>query len=208
MPWWSGRRGTALIVVAVTGAGLVLAGCTGGTPADAETTTPPPVETTPTPTPIPTPTPTVDVTVKPTRPAALDQPPSVEGAVAVAEYFVRLFPYVNATGDLAEWSRLSHPDCLFCADVTSTVKEKVTFGQHDEGGNLDVVQRSATEVDPSAWYTVTLEFVQHPSVTVNATGTVVEEFPETKSLTSNLVVIWQDGQWLIRGVDSAPTEGS
>ncbi len=43
------------------------------------------------PAPTPTPAPTNDVTVKPERPAALDEPPSVDGAVAVAEYFLELY---------------------------------------------------------------------------------------------------------------------
>ncbi|KRD43719.1 hypothetical protein ASE38_05775 [Cellulomonas sp. Root930] len=145
----------------------------------------------------------VDVTVKPERPAALDEPPSVEGAVAVAEYFVDLFPYINATGDLADWGRLSHPECIFCADSNDSVQAKVTLGHHDEGGSIDVVSRTATEVEPGAWYTVTLEFAQAPSVTVDAAGALIEEFPEAKTIRSNLVVLWQGGTWQVRGVDSA-----
>ena len=88
MRWWSGRRGRALIVAPVAGLALVLAGCTDATPVAPVTTTSPPAVVTPSATPTPTPTPTVapaqDVTVKPERPAALDEPPSVDGAVAVA----------------------------------------------------------------------------------------------------------------------------
>ena len=76
----------------------------------------------------------VDVTVKPERPAALDEPPSVEGAVAVAEYFVDLFPYVNATGDLAEWGELSHPMHLLRETRNDSVTRRSRLGHHDEGG--------------------------------------------------------------------------
>src|SRR5689334_228711 len=107
MPWLTSSRGGFRLVVPVT-ALLLLAGCTGGTPEATESSTPP-VVVTPTPTPTPAESASVDVTVKPTRPAALDEPPSADGAAAVAAYFVLLFPYVNATGDLTDWKTLSHP---------------------------------------------------------------------------------------------------
>ena len=207
MSWLTSSRRGARLVAPVTGV-LLLAACTGGTPEAAESSTPAVVVTpSPTPTSTPTESPSVDVTVKPTRPAALDEPPSVDGAVAVAEYFVQLFPYINATGDLSAWSQLSHTDCIFCADSTSTVEAKVANGQHDEGGALTVTAASGVEVEPGAWYTVTVDFVQDPSVTKDATGAVVKEFPETKRLRSNIVTIWQNGTWSVRGVDSstAPT---
>lgn len=132
----------------------------------------------------------------------------MDGAVAVAAYFVQLFPYINATGDLDAWNALSHPDCIFCADSKATVNEKVANGQHDDGGALTVTDAAGVEVDPGSWYTVTLDFVQDPSVTKDAGGTVVKEFPDSKSLRSNIVVIYQDGGWSVRGVDSAPSPGT
>ena len=42
--------------------------------------------------------------------------------MAVAEYFVLLYPYVYATGDLAEWNALSDPDCKFCASVVDNAR--------------------------------------------------------------------------------------
>ena len=75
----------------------------------------------------------MDVTVKPERPAALDEPPSVEGAVAVAEYFLLLYPYVYATGDLADWNALSHPECIFCASVAAQRARDVRGGSPRRG---------------------------------------------------------------------------
>ena len=136
---WTSGVATFLVVVVALGAGLRsrpsgLAGVEPLAPAPLPTTATPspsvtPAESpTPTPSPTPTETPVVDVTVKPERPAALDEPPSVEGAVAVAEYFLLLFPYVNATGDLSDWSALSHADCIYCTNVAARVNEKFGLG--------------------------------------------------------------------------------
>ena len=202
MPWWSGRRARALLVAPVT-AVLLLAGCTDGEPTAAESTTAPPVET-PTPTPTPTETPAVDVTVKPERPAALDGPPSVEGAVAVAEYFLLLFPYVNATGDLRDWSDLSNAECVYCTNVAARVTEKFNLGLHDIGGESSITEAIGNEVDPGRWYMAKIRLLQAESATVDATGSVVESYPGAVAYRVDLAVVWDGGIWSIR--EATPTE--
>ena len=182
---------------------LLLAGCTNGTPTAPESSTPPPVVSTPSPTPTPTAPPAVDVTVKPERPAALDEPPSVEGAVAVAEYFVLLYPYVYATGDLAEWNALSDPDCKFCASVDSNAREMALNGQHSEGGATSVLDPVGTEIEPAVSYSVEMDAVHQPSATVSADGTVVESFPEITRTRWSMIVHWKGDAWAIRGVSTA-----
>lgn len=72
--------------------------------------------------------------VAPARPAALDQPPTLEGAKAVATYFLLLYPYAYQTGDLSAWNALAHPDCNFCASVRTHVSEATSVGRHTVGG--------------------------------------------------------------------------
>ena len=111
------RRAAAGGVVLALAVGA-LAGCTGGDPAPDWT------PTTATPIAHPTPTPSADpATVKPERPAAMDTFDSA-GAEAVAVYYMQLYPYVFATGDLTEWKTLSHPECIFCSDVARQVQEQ------------------------------------------------------------------------------------
>lgn len=43
-------------------------------------------------------------------------------AVKVATYFMNLYPYSVATGDLGEWRGLSHPSCEFCAELIGDVE--------------------------------------------------------------------------------------
>ncbi|WP_421742848.1 DUF6318 family protein [Cellulomonas sp.] len=146
----------------------------------------------------------VDVTVKPERPAALDEPPSVEGAVAVAEYFLLLYPYIYATGDLVDWSGLSHAECIFCASATANTQSMFARGDRSEGGAFDLIGSSVEEVSPGEWYTVKVDLVQEPSTTLAVTGAVVEEFPETKRVHVDLAVVWSAGTWAIR--ESTPSE--
>src|SRR5665647_3280455 len=133
------RRGTttrramsALVAVGcVAGLGAGVAGCSG----DPGPT--PTVTEEPSPSPTPTPTPTPDASVKPERPAAMDVADSA-GAEAAAVYFLELFPYVFATNDLTEWRPLSHPECIFCADVIRQVEEQAAIGVHTVGGLITV----------------------------------------------------------------------
>ncbi|WP_315097041.1 DUF6318 family protein [uncultured Cellulomonas sp.] len=209
MPWLTSSRDRVRLVAPVT-ALILLAGCTGGPPTAPESSTPPPIESTPSPTPTPTPTvpPSVDVTVKPERPAALDEPPSVDGAVAVAEYFALLYPYVYATGELAEWRALSDPDCNFCASVDSNVVAMFANGRRSAGGSISVVEATGEEINPGASYTAQLATVQQPSSTVNADGTVFESFPDTTRTRWSMVVHWRNEAWTIRGVDATDEPAS
>lgn len=67
----------------------------------------------------PSPTATSAVPTKPTgieppqKPAAMSTPDE-DGAVAAAEYFLRMTTYAAATGDTTELEAMSGPDCQFC----------------------------------------------------------------------------------------------
>ena len=64
----------------------------------------------------------------PEKPAAMSTPDE-EGAVAAAEYFLRLTTYAAATGDTAELEAMSSPDCQFSESYLESVK-----GLHATGG--------------------------------------------------------------------------
>lgn len=113
------RVGVALAIVVGLAVGPTV-GCTPD-PGPTPSTSPSAVDS-PSPTVTPTPTPTPDASVKPERPAAMDEV-SAAGAEAVAVYFLQLYAYVYATNDLTEWRALSHPECIFCASVITNVEE-------------------------------------------------------------------------------------
>lgn len=74
----------------------------------------------------PSPTATSAVPTKPTgieppeKPAAMSTPDE-DGAVAAAEYFLRMTTYAAATGDTTELEAMSGPDCQFCESFLESV---------------------------------------------------------------------------------------
>ena len=154
-------------------------------------------------TPTPTPTPTPDASVKPERPAAMDEV-SAAGAEAVAVYFLQLYPYVYATNDLTEWRELSHPECVFCASVITNVEEQVAAGNRSAGGLVEIESVAATEVS-DGFYNVEVIATQEPSVEYGPDGEVVEQSEGSRSLLT-LVIVTSDSGWLVRAtqVDEPP----
>ena len=87
----------------------------------------------------------------PERPEGMDEE-SAEGAVATATYFVQLYPYVYATGDLEQWRSMSRQDCLFCGSVITNVTRL-----HDSGGWRDpwsqnIVKTTYSDPGPGSEY--------------------------------------------------------
>ena len=106
-------------------------------------------------------------TSEPQRPAEADQR-TVDGAVAAAQYFIGLRPYLQATGESTAWQAMSGPDCAYCASAAATAT-----ALHSAGGWTDPWDQqigffsiSADAEDPDH-YTVTLdvtsgEYLTHP----------------------------------------------
>ena len=206
------RRGTttrramsALVAVGcVAGLGAGVAGCSGD---PGPTTTPPPTTTVteePSPSPTPTPTPTPDASVKPERPAAMDVADSA-GAEAAVVYFLQLLPYAFATNGLEELRAIGHPECVYCANVTSGIEEQAAADEHSAGGLIEVADARSTEVEPGRWWSLDIEVVQGPSQTLDASGQLVEDFPDTVTYHMDIAVIHENGQWLIREVSHERT---
>ncbi|CAL8969575.1 hypothetical protein CELL_00549 [Cellulomonas sp. T2.31MG-18] len=134
--------------------------------------------------------------VAPARPAALDQPPTLEGAKAVATYFVLVYSYAYQTGDLKPWNTLVDPRCVFCESVRSNVETEKTLGRHLVGGAISVTSATGTEVTVGRFFDLTLTLNEAPSRTIDQSGTA---FSETSGddLKANVIVTY-DGNWHIR----------
>ena len=106
-------------------------------------------------------------TPEPRRPAEADQR-TVDGAVAAAQYFISLRPYLQATGEPTAWQAMSGPDCTYCASTAATAT-----ALHSAGGWTDPWDQqigffsiSADDGGPDR-YAVTLdvtsgEYLTHP----------------------------------------------
>jgi hypothetical protein len=70
----------------------------------------------------------------PTRPAQASED-SPEGAAAFVDYYVRVFNYAAATGDVAELSRLSAPSCDGCQRYIDLYRDTYEAGGYFRGGD-------------------------------------------------------------------------
>lgn len=183
----------------------VVAGCSPNATARDDSTARPSVSVSPSPTPTSTPTstPTVDGVladgVKPDRPAALDEPPTVDGAVAVLTYFLKLYPYAQNTGDLADIRALSHPECIFCTSVIGSIEGLGTKGLHSVGGAVRIEDATGSEVTPGRWFSVDLRALEGAQQELRADGSVAKEY-EASAYTMNAAVIFENGDWKIRAL--------
>ena len=106
-------------------------------------------------------------TPEPQRPAEADQR-TVDGAVAAAQYFIGLRPYLQATGESTAWQAMSGPDCAYCASAAATAT-----ALHSAGGWTDPWDQQigffsiSADAEGPDHYTVTLdvtsgEYLTHP----------------------------------------------
>lgn len=190
------RLGGALVAV-----GLTAVGCSDAdgdpTPTSGPTVSESPSEapSSPEPTsPAPGPTPWPE----PTRPAAMERD-DVEGAKAAAEYFLALYPYVFATGDLEEWEAMSHPECRFCAVVSEQVSELHSNDGYGVGGVISIAEIGALPPDAEfSHYRIGVRGMEAPSSSYSAEGTQLES-AEGGDVAYTLAVL-PGPDWSIRGV--------
>ncbi|MFC4556392.1 DUF6318 family protein [Georgenia faecalis] len=174
------RPHVAVAVLAL--AGLVVAGCSveaepGPTTSSGEPGTSTSASTT-TATPAPGPTDWPE----PDRPASMDRDDLV-GAKAAAQYFIELYPYVYATGNLSEWQAMSHPECAFCTSVVDGVRELHDAGGYAIGPEVTVVEvRGADPVDGNPYFSVDVAVSQGPSRSYSSTGDLTGEASASRNV--------------------------
>jgi len=133
-------------------------------------------------------------TPKPERPAGMDEL-SPEGLRLAGEYFLALYPYVYATGDLSDWQAMSDPECGFCNNVINDVTEV-----HGSGGWVDpwpqdvVAERyGVSEEDPNVW-AVSFHY-SHPQGT-DHDGSGGTSTIDAEDITFALQMRWTGQTWI------------
>jgi len=195
-----GGRRRLLAVGIVVAAGCLVAACTGGEP---EPT--PPVETSVAPSPTPTPEPTETGPTKPDRPAAMDRD-DAEGAAAAAEYFIGMYPYVMATGDLTEWEAMAHAECDACTDLAADAKRRAENGDTFTGGVT-----TARVVDPEKYYRdeatgifpLDVEVIEEATTITSSSGETLYDAPRSE-YTRRVEMGRNDGSWVVVEITEVP----
>ncbi len=135
----------------------------------------------------------------PARPTALDGPATEENAKEVGKYFLTLFPYAVATGDLGAWNTLSGADCKYCQSVRDLVAEIHEPGNHGTGGAYELGFAGVSALGGDR-FVVSIEYVETPSRTVAPDGSIVEDFPDAYSMKAQVELSWSSGEWTVDGV--------
>ena len=175
-------------VVVVLVGGLLLGGCGGDDPVD------PVSSATSAASASPEPSPTADLTKRPERPAAMDEP-TTDGAVAAATYMLELFPYVFNSGDVGPWEAMALDSCTFCTGVVEDVSAMRAAGDVVTGGAVDVVASEVREISAGSWFAVTLQASQESSQRRGPQGALVSENPATTY--SVVFALSWDGGWRV-----------
>lgn len=156
-------------------------------------------ETTTEPGPGPTPWP------EPTRPPAMDRD-DIEGAIAAAEYFLALYPYIYATGDLSTWDEMSHPECIFCKGAADEVTELFEAGGYGGGGTFEVDDIAALPPDDEyAHFRVTITGHEAAAFSYSESGEVIAQ-TAGGSGHFNFAMVRRDGQWITRDISVQPVD--
>ncbi|MFI9484892.1 DUF6318 family protein [Promicromonospora sp. NPDC052451] len=143
--------------------------------------------------------------MKPERPAAMERD-DAEGAAAAAEYFIELYPYVMATGDVEEFEALSHRACGFCSQALEDANQIQELGQTYQGGATTTTLLSQYGRDElTGIYPLDVEVRQEASRTLEANGSVASAAKEQTS-EHRVEVGRRSGNWLIVGVAPRPEQ--
>ncbi len=124
---------------------------------------------------------------------------SVEGAIAAAEYFVELYPYVYASGDFDEWDALSDEGCGFCSNVRDRAAELHADGGYSVGGEVEIYASDGGGPYEDGVYDIEFGVRFAESEWVLSDGSR-EPYGQTDKPAFSLSMVWRDGEWSVLGV--------
>ncbi len=140
------------------------------------------------------------------EPPSTDGPLTVAGAEALARYFLELYEYVYSTGDLAEWRRVSHPECVFCAGVVSEVEQQAAAAQRSNGGGFRVDDVTGEQLAED-YVSLRIKAFQAAGTLVDASGEVVTEYLEGP-VSLAVAIEGGPGSWSVRGLEVLEEDGA
>jgi hypothetical protein len=125
------------------------------------------------------------------------------GAVAAATYFLTdLYEYTVISHDTSTWLGMSHSLCTYCESISSSVKTEADEGSATTPGRISVVA-TRSEAFSALAFGASLDIHIGPTIKLSMNGEVIGERSEANA-TMAAVMVWQDDQWLVRGVDVLP----
>ncbi|GIG40630.1 hypothetical protein Cph01nite_23920 [Cellulomonas phragmiteti] len=105
-----------------------------------------------------------------------------------------LYPYVLASGDLAEWNSMSAETCDFCANTRSEVERLHGAGIRSLGA-IEVLSATGKDLGANNWYAADLTVRIAPSSDIDANGAVVGS-NDGGTYDLNFAMTWAE-RWII-----------
>ncbi|MBO3089412.1 DUF6318 family protein [Cellulomonas dongxiuzhuiae] len=133
----------------------------------------------------------------PTAPAL---PPAMRnadttGAEAAAKYTIAVLNHASSTADVAEWTRLTSPECETCVGFTSDI----TAAGPDPDGVVLVESSKPTEINPGAFYTVALIVSQEAYTRPDGSASEGGRF-------ALLLALRFTDSWTVEAIDVGPSD--
>ncbi|TLM84169.1 hypothetical protein FDW84_12480 [Pseudarthrobacter sp. NamE5] len=196
-------------------AGLALAGCAGGAPADPGTASSAAAES-PSPSPSsPSPTPTPSAVYKPADASGPAQNVPVpvlpevaktetkEGLEAFAKYWFQLLSYGYETGEVGLFEGVEPRSCGACQKVKEVIVNWHSEGRWLVGGKLTTPVVDTTFVkDQQGQYKVAVQVHQEPLSYMRADGSTARTDPQAPDQGNLLLVAYENDRWVVTELGS------
>ena len=208
---WRARSSAAAFIVA---AGLTLAGCAGGAPADPGALSSAPTGS-PTSSPSATPAPTPTAVYKPADASGPAQNVPVpvlpevaktetkEGAEAFAKYWFSVLSYSYETGEITAFESVEPQSCAACQKVKEVIVNWHSEGRWLVGGRLTTPVADTTFVkDQGGKYKVAVQVHQEPLSYMRADGTTARTDPQAPDQGNLLLLAYENGAWSVTELGS------
>lgn len=199
------RSGAVAFGVAAT---FMLAGCSGGAPADPGTA-PPTASEQASSSPTATPTPTPSGAYKPADASGPAQNVPVpvlpevakketkEGAEAFAKYWFSVLSYAYETGETESLSGISGPNCTFCQGLVDNIESAWAEGKWISGGQIEIPAATAKVLRGQPTY-VTLQVLQKELLIHNSDGSLYQEPTAATNAGSQATATFGTSGWIFR----------
>ena len=205
------RSGAAVLVVA---GALLMAGCSGGAPADPGTGSPTASQSA-SPSVTPTPTPTPSAVYKPADASGPAQNVPVpvlpevaktetkEGAEAFTKYWFSVLSYAYETGDIKVFEAVEPASCAACQKVKDVIGNWHSEGRWLVGGKLSTPVANTTFVKTQdGRYQVAVQVHQEPLSYMRADGSVARTDPQAPDQGNLLMLNYKKGAWSVSELGS------
>ena len=122
---------------------------------------------------------------------------SVEGASLAAGYFISLYPYVYATGDLTDWQAMSEDNCVFCNNVIHEVTARNEAGGWNDPWEQQVTIISYGDVGDPTVFLIDMNIASGEIVAHGGDGAVVGSRAAQDTELFTLQMHWNGEGWSV-----------